>query len=113
MAGGRRLLIGCSDGGASGAHLLPACSAAANVHCDDSSGASLLRACGVEFSALGVVSSGGGLAVFAAGASRPGSGHSYAHAGSSVAKDSLADRRPSTCPQNGWSRFLWRGCSFA
>ena len=66
VACGQRLLIGCSDG--------------------DASGASLLRACGVELSARGVVSS-----VVAAGASRPGSGHFYARAGSSFAGDSLAE----------------------
>ena len=58
VAGGRRLLIGCSDGDASGASLLRACSAGANVHCVDSSGAPLLRACGVELSARAVVAAG-------------------------------------------------------
>ena len=52
--------------------------------------ADVCRACGVELSARGVASSEGP-AVVAAGASRPGSGHSYAHAGTSFAGDSLAE----------------------
>ena len=45
---------------------------------------------GVGLSVRGAASSGGGPAVFAAGASRSGSGHSYAHEVSAFAGDNLA-----------------------
>ena len=51
VAGGRRLPVGCFDGDAFGASLLRACSAGANVHCDESSGAPLVAGGGAAPSA--------------------------------------------------------------